>query len=194
MWDEITHSLPNFNGCTVEVWEWISNFIPNFIMDVITHPCWDHDFSVIGAWIIHCISSFPLDVITHPFLNLSYSSWSPDWYHTKYTNERGSWAPSQCSIRRLIVRSREVSKLQDLYLELSDSFEIWQALRQHCCPLPGQPPEALTAENDCFQRSVVASGPPYLPVLIKISADKSPLNQLTVKNFFFSLIIKTFCH
>ena len=27
--------------------------------------------------------------------------------------------------------------------------------------LPGQPPETLTAEDDCFQRSVVASGPPF---------------------------------
>ena len=32
------------------------------------------------------------------------------------------------------------------------------------------------------------------PVLIKISADKRPLNHLTVKNLFFSLFIKTFCH
>ena len=32
------------------------------------------------------------------------------------------------------------------------------------------------------------------PVLIKISADNSPLNQLPVKSLFFSLIIKTFCH
>ena len=34
-WDEITHSFPNFNGCTVEVWEWFSNFTPHFIMDLI---------------------------------------------------------------------------------------------------------------------------------------------------------------
>ena len=27
VWDEITHPFPNFKGCTVEVWEWISNFI-----------------------------------------------------------------------------------------------------------------------------------------------------------------------
>ena len=40
MWDEITYPFPNFNGCTVEVWEWINNFIPHFIMDVITYPCW----------------------------------------------------------------------------------------------------------------------------------------------------------
>ena len=30
MWDEITYPLPNFNGCTVEVWELISNFTPHF--------------------------------------------------------------------------------------------------------------------------------------------------------------------
>ena len=39
----------------------------------------------------------------------------------------------QYPIRCLIVRSREVSKQWDLYLELSDSTEIWQAHRQHCC-------------------------------------------------------------
>ena len=36
--DEITHPFPNFNGAAVEVWEWLSNFIPHFIMDVITYP------------------------------------------------------------------------------------------------------------------------------------------------------------
>ena len=34
--------------------------------------------------------------------------------------------------KRLIVRSREVSKPRDLYLELSDNSAIWQAPRQHC--------------------------------------------------------------
>ena len=42
-------------------------------------------------------------------------------------------APSQYPKRRLSVRSRKVSKPQDLYLELSDRSEIWQALRQQCC-------------------------------------------------------------
>ena len=43
--DEIIYLFPNFNGCTVEVWEWISNFIPpfiTFIMNVINHPL-DHN-------------------------------------------------------------------------------------------------------------------------------------------------------
>ena len=34
VWYEITYPIPNFDGCTVEVWEWKINFIPNFIMDV----------------------------------------------------------------------------------------------------------------------------------------------------------------
>ena len=31
VWDKITYPFPNFNSCTVEVWEWISNFIPYFL-------------------------------------------------------------------------------------------------------------------------------------------------------------------
>ena len=38
VWDGITYPFPNFNGCTV--CGWIRNFIPQFIMGVITHPCW----------------------------------------------------------------------------------------------------------------------------------------------------------
>ena len=33
----------NFNGCTVEVCEWISNFTPHFMMDVIAYPYWDYN-------------------------------------------------------------------------------------------------------------------------------------------------------
>ena len=41
MWDELTYRypLPNFNGCTVEVWELISSFILHFTVQVITYPC-----------------------------------------------------------------------------------------------------------------------------------------------------------
>ena len=41
VWNEITYPFLNFNGCTVEVLEWISDFILHFIMDVITYPYWD---------------------------------------------------------------------------------------------------------------------------------------------------------
>ena len=49
VWDEITYlfEFPNFNGATVEVWEWMSNFIPLFIMDVIINSCWDSSQSML---------------------------------------------------------------------------------------------------------------------------------------------------
>ena len=40
VWHEITHSSPNFNGTALGVWEWISNFIPHFTVNVIIYPCW----------------------------------------------------------------------------------------------------------------------------------------------------------
>ena len=47
VWDKITYPFPNFNGCAVEVWEWISNLIWHLIMDVITYPCWDQNQSLL---------------------------------------------------------------------------------------------------------------------------------------------------
>ena len=41
VWYEITYPFPSFNGATVEVWEWMSNFISHFTGHVITYPCWD---------------------------------------------------------------------------------------------------------------------------------------------------------
>ena len=47
VWDEITYPFPNFNGATVEVWEWISNFDPNLLMDLITYSCKEHNLQYI---------------------------------------------------------------------------------------------------------------------------------------------------
>ena len=38
---QINYPLPNSNGTTVEVWEWIIYFDTRFEMDVITYPRWD---------------------------------------------------------------------------------------------------------------------------------------------------------
>ena len=35
--EDITYPFPNFNGCTVEVCERISNFILYFILDIVTY-------------------------------------------------------------------------------------------------------------------------------------------------------------
>ena len=46
-WDEITYPFLNINGCTVEVWELISYFIPHFVMDAVIYPCWDQSETVL---------------------------------------------------------------------------------------------------------------------------------------------------
>ena len=40
VWYGITYPFPNIIGAADEVWEWIRNFIPYVIMDVITYACW----------------------------------------------------------------------------------------------------------------------------------------------------------
>ena len=66
VWVEITFPFPNFNGSSVEVWEWISNIAPRFLMDLIINP-WS--ILVQGApevWGIDKKSLVTLwDVITH---------------------------------------------------------------------------------------------------------------------------------
>ena len=56
MRDEITDSFPSFNGSTVEVWEWISNFISLY---------WACDYlSVLVLKLIH-VSKRGLSLLTH---------------------------------------------------------------------------------------------------------------------------------
>ena len=46
VWDEITSPFPNFNGVTVEVWEWRSNFVPHFTQ-------WECDYlSMLGLKLV----------------------------------------------------------------------------------------------------------------------------------------------
>ena len=37
VWNEIGYLFPNFNGGTVEAWEWISNFIPHSTQHIMSH-------------------------------------------------------------------------------------------------------------------------------------------------------------
>ena len=40
MWDEITYPFLNLNGATADVWKWVSNFITQITVHVITYPSW----------------------------------------------------------------------------------------------------------------------------------------------------------
>ena len=41
VWGEATYPFPNLNSAAIEVGELTNNFIPHFIIDVITYPYWD---------------------------------------------------------------------------------------------------------------------------------------------------------
>ena len=58
VWDEITYPFPNFNGCTVEVWEWISSLIPHFTVHVITYSCWDKSWTMLVKGQNLCTDTF----------------------------------------------------------------------------------------------------------------------------------------
>ena len=59
VWDEITYPFPNFNGYTVEVWKWRSNFVPHFTGHVITYPCLDWSLSMLVKWAPWYMINFP---------------------------------------------------------------------------------------------------------------------------------------
>ena len=94
-------------------------------------PRWVYEGIIIFCTIsrIFCVNVFwrhvdSFNVCNRPCVDLF-------WYHWLFCI--GLRAPSQYPGVRLSVGSRGVSGLQDLYLELYDRSEIWQALRQQCC-------------------------------------------------------------
>ena len=47
----------------VEVWNWINNFTPHFIKDVITYMSWDYNLNHVGKWApVECGKQDSLDV------------------------------------------------------------------------------------------------------------------------------------
>ena len=68
VWDKIMYPFRNFNRGAVKVWEWISYFIPRFIMDAIISSCLDlcsfngcHVMCILVLWFreytVHCQAS-----------------------------------------------------------------------------------------------------------------------------------------
>ena len=76
MWYEITYAFPNFIGCTVEVREWLSKFIPHFI---------------IGAkWLSMLVSK-----LDHVYI----SWWNILYYHMKLpTDQPVTRPPCPCGV------------------------------------------------------------------------------------------------
>ena len=75
VWYENTYPFPNFNGFTVEVWEWISIFISHYVMDVITYPCCDESQSM----------------LTKGALGYNVPSWAI-WWRQSLSQKRWRWS------------------------------------------------------------------------------------------------------
>ena len=50
----ITYPFQNINGCTVEVWEWMTNILSHFVIDVITYPWWYWIRNMLVKWDPEC--------------------------------------------------------------------------------------------------------------------------------------------
>ena len=77
---------------TVEVWEWISNFIPHFIiMNAITYPCWDWSYYTLRNEVRGGIFDSPCLSVC-PSVNLSClpcSIYSSEWIFSIFsTNDQ----------------------------------------------------------------------------------------------------------
>ena len=105
VWDEITYSIPNFNGCTVEVWKWIRNSIPYVTMGVLK--------------LIH-VSTPP------PISHLQGESTSDRWIPYQWSLlTKGQW----CEMRFNIIT------LSDVYFvrgKLVGKFKVWINQRLIC--------------------------------------------------------------
>ena len=48
VWARITYAFINFNSATIEVFEWISNFISHLTEEMVIYTCCDLITSVLG--------------------------------------------------------------------------------------------------------------------------------------------------
>ena len=87
--DEITYTFPNFNGCTVEVCERISDIIPYIIIDVITSPCWRWSWSMLVKGVPVSKQSRNLK---QPYLMLIVWYHGGLWHFIKKIFEKNNWA------------------------------------------------------------------------------------------------------
>ena len=99
VWDEITYPFPTFNGCTVEDWEWIRNFIPQIIIGVIylsmlglkfNHvskrgPVYDI-YIIFLFWMIYTSADF----ICHVIFTICYGQWVSGINLTNITSRVGN--------------------------------------------------------------------------------------------------------
>ena len=93
MWYEITYPFSNFNSAIVEVWEWVSNFIPHFTGHVDISQCqypmfaWHHRSTVVtfSALLFLCTGN---STVTGEFPSKRLVTWNIAVYFDLHLNKR----------------------------------------------------------------------------------------------------------
>ena len=88
VWDDIPYPFPNCNGCTVDLWEWISDFTPHFMMVVTGNDGLQVRFNVLSDKHDSLLTSF-LATWNDSYTSGGHESDVIDILHTEVTlNER----------------------------------------------------------------------------------------------------------
>ena len=130
VWDEIAYPVPNFNGCTIKVWEWISNFTPHLLVDVITNPCWDWRSSILVKWAPCRSSSFLMLTVSGGFVDFLGNFLQPAQYQfrvlgidRKYTFINHSW------LLQLEEQTIMVQRCFPIFVKISQ-YILWDVIIQ----------------------------------------------------------------
>ena len=116
VWDEITYPFPNFNSTTVEVWEWISNFIPHFTGCVIagikinslwpSDTIWQHKSGWTLAQVMACCLTAPSHYLNQSWLIISKVQWhSSESNFTRDTSVICHWNKLENYLSKILFKS-----------------------------------------------------------------------------------------
>ena len=130
----MTYPIPNFNGCTVEVWDLMNNFIPHFTMTVITYPCWNESYFISVKWAKFHENLFSNTVTLRGLSEAPFSGRDEldplQWRHNDH-DIVSNHQPHGCLLNRLFRRrSKKTSKLRVTGLCAGNSPETGEFLAQ----------------------------------------------------------------
>ena len=77
LWDEVTYPFPNFNSCTVEVLEWIDNFIPHIKTYLMTYLCRHWSWSMLVKWAPGSLKNISSGEAHYPLTDWAKLKWPP---------------------------------------------------------------------------------------------------------------------
>ena len=110
VWDEMTFQFLNINCATVDVWQWICNFIQHFTGHMVSYPCWDFSQSVLVKQAPGCLCCYYL-IYCKVTWHLAALSW------TSLTRSEVSKTMKVAMIHVNVIFSSQSDVMVDVYNE-----------------------------------------------------------------------------